>query len=202
MLHRVALVRNDVSEERSPSIRVKRIGELGTMLTVTSNRRMLLRGVRRLLVTANIVPSSSILVTVIQGLRSSETSFLQEQCSATSERTAFFVIRSFRNALQRHMQLKPSYLNVKFVVLCSCVPVFLCCVVPLSLRVRAPLQNGKWHGEAVTPVFLCVPSRWEEHVMFRVVSASPFCMRSVHTFKRFDVPYRGRLHGACCSAPS
>jgi hypothetical protein len=38
MLRRVALVRIDVSEERSASIiRMTRIGELGT-LTVTSNR--------------------------------------------------------------------------------------------------------------------------------------------------------------------
>jgi hypothetical protein len=38
MLHRVALVRTDVSEELSASIiRVTRIGELG-MLAVTSNR--------------------------------------------------------------------------------------------------------------------------------------------------------------------
>jgi hypothetical protein len=40
MLRRVALVRTDVSEEYSPSIiRVPRIGELGTMVAVTSNRR-------------------------------------------------------------------------------------------------------------------------------------------------------------------
>jgi hypothetical protein len=40
MLHRVALVRTDVSEERIASfIRVTRIGELGTTLAVTTNRR-------------------------------------------------------------------------------------------------------------------------------------------------------------------
>jgi hypothetical protein len=40
MLRRVVLVRNDVSEESSASIiRVTRIGELGTTLTVISNRR-------------------------------------------------------------------------------------------------------------------------------------------------------------------
>jgi hypothetical protein len=39
MLRRVALVRTDVSEELSASfIRVTRIGELGTMLAVTSNQ--------------------------------------------------------------------------------------------------------------------------------------------------------------------
>jgi hypothetical protein len=40
MLRRVALVRTDVSEELSASfIRVTKISELGTTLTVTTNRR-------------------------------------------------------------------------------------------------------------------------------------------------------------------
>jgi hypothetical protein len=42
MLHRVALVTTDVSEEpRATFIRVTRIGELGTTLAVTSNIRTL-----------------------------------------------------------------------------------------------------------------------------------------------------------------
>jgi hypothetical protein len=87
MLRHVALVRTDVSEERSASIiRVTRIGELGTPLAVTSHRRRLrrntnyivfLRWVRRLLVKANVVPGSLILVTLmIEALRSSEMSVL------------------------------------------------------------------------------------------------------------------------------
>jgi hypothetical protein len=45
MLHRVALVRTGVSEELSASfIRVTSIGELGTTLATTSNRRTLRRG--------------------------------------------------------------------------------------------------------------------------------------------------------------
>jgi hypothetical protein len=44
MLRRVVLVGTDVSEEFSASfIRVRRIGELGTTIAVTSNRRMLRR---------------------------------------------------------------------------------------------------------------------------------------------------------------
>jgi hypothetical protein len=44
MLRRVTLVRTDVSEELGASInRVTRIGELGTTLAVTSNRRTLRR---------------------------------------------------------------------------------------------------------------------------------------------------------------
>jgi hypothetical protein len=48
MLRRVALVRTDVSEERSSSIiKETRIGELGTALAVTSNRRTLRRNAMR-----------------------------------------------------------------------------------------------------------------------------------------------------------
>jgi hypothetical protein len=43
MLRRVVLVRTDVSEEPSASIRVTRIGEPGTTLAATSNRRTLRR---------------------------------------------------------------------------------------------------------------------------------------------------------------
>jgi hypothetical protein len=63
MLRRVDLVRTDVSEELSASfIRVTRIGELGTTLAVTSKRR----SVRQLLLTANVVPSSYILVILMK----------------------------------------------------------------------------------------------------------------------------------------
>jgi hypothetical protein len=79
MLRRVALVGTDVSEELSASfIRVTRIGELGTTLALTSNRRTLhlvfLRSVHRLLVTASVVPSSPILVTLMkEALNATET---------------------------------------------------------------------------------------------------------------------------------
>jgi hypothetical protein len=77
MLRRVALVRTDVSEELSVSfIRVTRVGELGTTLAVTSNRRTL-RSVCHLLLTASVVPSSSTLVTLMkEALTSSESSVL------------------------------------------------------------------------------------------------------------------------------
>jgi hypothetical protein len=70
MLRCVALVRTDVLEELSASIiRVTRIDEL-EMLAVTSN-------LRRLLVMANVVPSSQILVALMmEALSSSETSVL------------------------------------------------------------------------------------------------------------------------------
>jgi hypothetical protein len=52
---------------------VTRISELGTTLVVTSKQRML----RQLLVTASVVPSSPILVTLMkEALSSSETSVL------------------------------------------------------------------------------------------------------------------------------
>jgi hypothetical protein len=78
MFLRVALVRTDVSEERSASIiRVKRIGEQETS-AVTSYRSTLRRNssVRRLLFTAN-VDSSPILVTLMtEALDSSEKSVI------------------------------------------------------------------------------------------------------------------------------
>jgi hypothetical protein len=80
MLRRVALVRTDVSEELSASIiKVTRIGELGTTLAITSKQHTLvfLRILRRLLVTANVVPSSPIFVALMmEALRSSETPVL------------------------------------------------------------------------------------------------------------------------------
>jgi hypothetical protein len=77
MLSLVALVRTDVSEERSVSIiKARKISELGTTLAVTSNRHMLqsVGSMCRLLVTANVVPSSLIFVALMmETLRSSET---------------------------------------------------------------------------------------------------------------------------------
>jgi hypothetical protein len=64
MLRFVALVRTDVSEELSSSIiRVTRIGELGTTLVVTSNRRTLRR-------------NTILVALMMKTLRSSETSVL------------------------------------------------------------------------------------------------------------------------------
>jgi hypothetical protein len=57
MLRRVAIVRTDVSEELSASIiRLTRIGELGTTLAVTSNRRTLQRNTKRTLFTDSFHP--------------------------------------------------------------------------------------------------------------------------------------------------
>jgi hypothetical protein len=63
MLRRVTLLRTYVSEERSSSF-----------IRVTRVHLVFLRSVRRLLVTASIVPSSPILVTLMnEALSSSET---------------------------------------------------------------------------------------------------------------------------------
>jgi hypothetical protein len=64
MLRHVALVRTDVSKEPSASI-----------IRVTEAHLVILRSMHRLLVTANVVPSSLILVTLMmEALGSSETS--------------------------------------------------------------------------------------------------------------------------------
>jgi hypothetical protein len=72
MLRRVAQVRNDVSEEGSASItRVRKISEAG-ITTI-----LFLRSVLQLPITANVVTSSPILVTLMmEALRSSEMSVL------------------------------------------------------------------------------------------------------------------------------
>jgi hypothetical protein len=70
----VALVGADVSEELGTSIiGVAGVGGLGTTLAVIRNRRMLRRNTK----TANVVPSSSILVAPVMGaLGSSKASVL------------------------------------------------------------------------------------------------------------------------------
>jgi hypothetical protein len=71
MLCHVALVRTDVSDELSASfIMVTRIGELGTTLAVTSNRRMLQRN----------------------------TKFLQEPRAITSQKTPFFIVTAVKTS--------------------------------------------------------------------------------------------------------
>jgi hypothetical protein len=75
MLRRVALVRTAVSEELSPLV--------------------FLRSVRRLLVTAIVVPSSPILDTLMkEALSYTKCRFLQEPHGITSQKMPFFIVFS------------------------------------------------------------------------------------------------------------
>jgi hypothetical protein len=75
MLHRVALVRTEVSGERAASIiRVTRIRQLGTTLAVASHK-VFFRSVLQLLVNSNVLPSSPILlILMLEAINSSEMS--------------------------------------------------------------------------------------------------------------------------------
>jgi hypothetical protein len=82
MLFRVAVARTDVLEERiAYIIRVTRIGG-----------RVFLRRMLRLLVTANVVPRSPFLVTLMmEAIHSSETSVLTRATRRHSQKRAFFL---------------------------------------------------------------------------------------------------------------
>jgi hypothetical protein len=82
MLRRVALVRTDVSEELSASIRVTKIGELGTPLAVTSNRCTLRRNTK----------SETLMM---EAVSSSETSVLTRD---TAQKTAFFIVTAVKTS--------------------------------------------------------------------------------------------------------
>jgi hypothetical protein len=98
MLRCVIAVRTDVSEERSSSIiRVTRLDEIEILV--------FLRSLRRLLVTANVVPSSPIFVTLMmEVLCSLKRRFLQELQGVTFQKTAFFIVTAVKTSnLTRHL---------------------------------------------------------------------------------------------------
>jgi hypothetical protein len=77
MLGRVALVKIDISEECIASITsVTRIGEIGTTLPITNNRR-----------TLQIIP----VTLFMEVIRSLNRRFLQESHGITSQKTALFI---------------------------------------------------------------------------------------------------------------
>jgi hypothetical protein len=82
----VALVRKDDSEEPSASfIRVTRIGELGTTLAVTSNRRKQQRN-------ANLV------TLMMEVLSSPKRRLLQQPHGLTSQKTTFFIVTAVKTS--------------------------------------------------------------------------------------------------------
>jgi hypothetical protein len=87
----VALVKTDVSEESSSSIiRVTRIGEILYIV--------FLRSVLRFLVTGNVPSSPILVILMIEALRSSETSVLQEPHGVSSQKTEFFIVTAVKTS--------------------------------------------------------------------------------------------------------
>jgi hypothetical protein len=104
MLRRVALARTDVSEEFSASfIRMTRIGELGTTLAATNNRRTLRKNTKR----DSVVLSSPILVTLMKDeLSSSETSILTRATRRNNpEDTILQLIHGFVEYKNQNIQI-------------------------------------------------------------------------------------------------
>jgi hypothetical protein len=106
LLRHVALVKTDVSKEPSASItRVTRIGDIGRTLAVTSNRNtsileyvVFLRSVHRLLVTANVVPSSLILTLMMEALGYSETWVLTRATPRNIPEDTIFIVTAVKTS--------------------------------------------------------------------------------------------------------
>jgi hypothetical protein len=89
MLRRVALVRTDVSEERSASmIRVTRIGELGITLAVTSNRSTLRRDT---------------ILFFVDNVRTSTEKHLRASTACYAESFTFLYVIDVRTSQQTHL---------------------------------------------------------------------------------------------------
>jgi hypothetical protein len=97
MLCRVALERADVSEERIASIiRVTRIDELGTALTLTRNRRMLRKKRKPVFLARRFLSPGWGRRNVLLNRR-----FLQEPHGVTSQKTAFLILHIFLKRLHQ-----------------------------------------------------------------------------------------------------
>jgi hypothetical protein len=97
LLRRVALVRTYVSEEPGASIRVTKIGELGTTQAATSNRCTLRKNTNTLVFLRSVRPSSPIFVTLMEAPGSSETSALTRATRRNNPEDTILRISGYTN---------------------------------------------------------------------------------------------------------
>jgi hypothetical protein len=125
LLHRVALVRTDVSEEHGASfIRVTKIGELGTTQAATSNRRTLWRN------TMKEAPGSSETSVLTRATRRNN----PEDTILHSQRRENLKSYMYQN-IPRQMHVSVISLDSLYVKICGTVSIY---------RGRAPKRKTIW----------------------------------------------------------
>jgi hypothetical protein len=163
ILRRVTLLRTDVSEELSASfIRVTSIGELGTMLAVTSNRSTLRRNTGFQLQLALFLVHRFLLPWWTRHYVPPKRRFLQEPHGVTSQKTGFILFTIVFLIITKILQI--NNLATCFGLLCdhrvhvllqNCRNIFLIFYITLYFITPFTHQLRLFRMFSLSPFFLC-----------------------------------------------